>query len=61
MSKEKYLNNHPIALVTATRKEMQTVLGGRTEGLALRVNHPEKFMWGPRPLTILITGIGPVP
>lgn len=57
---EKDLNNQHIALVTATRKEMQAVLGGRTQGLALRVNHPEKFMWGPRPVILLITGIGPV-
>jgi len=60
MSMEKYLNNQPIALVTATRKEMQAVLGGRVQGLALKVNNPEKFMWGSRPLTLLITGIGPV-
>jgi nucleoside phosphorylase len=51
-------NPHPIVLVTATRREMQAVLGAHAQGLSLALNTPEQMSWDLRPLIILITGIG---
>mgnify|MGYP006273138091 CR=1 FL=1 len=50
----------PIALVTATRKEMHAVLGPRAQGLPMKVNCVQEIPWGRRTLLLLITGIGPV-
>ncbi len=49
---------HPVVLITATRREMQAVLGAHAQGLSLALNTPEQISWGPRPVIILITGIG---
>jgi len=50
----------PIALVTATGKEMHAVLGSRAQGLPMKVNCVQEVTWGLRTLLLLITGIGPV-
>ena len=50
----------PIALVTATRREMQAVLGERGQSVPLRFNVPQEILWEDKPLVLLITGIGPV-
>ncbi|MFW5818332.1 MAG: futalosine hydrolase [Desulfovermiculus sp.] len=50
----------PLALVTATRKEMQAVLGHRSHRLSLGVNRWQQITWGPRLFILVITGIGPV-
>ena len=50
----------PIALVTATRREMQAVLGARGQGVSLKLTRPYELAWGPRTLLLVITGIGMV-
>lgn len=50
----------PIALVTATRKEMHAVLGCGAQGLPMQVNCGQEYRFGLRTLLLLITGIGPV-
>lgn len=50
----------PIALVTATRKEMKAVVDHRWQGVSLGVNCPQQIRWGSRLCILVITGIGPV-
>ncbi|MFO7878014.1 MAG: futalosine hydrolase [Desulfovermiculus sp.] len=58
--KDKSGETRPLALVTATRKEMQAVLGHRVQGLSLGGNRPQQIKWGSKLLLLVITGIGPV-
>ena len=50
----------PIALVTATRMEMQTVLKEAVRGMRLTPRCPQPLLWQERHLLLLVTGIGPV-